>query len=58
VFERVRGEGAMKGPKAACEAELRVFEVLTGRGAGGDGARMGLQKGFRRASACAYMVDK
>ena len=54
----MRGEGAMKGPKAACEAELRVFEVLTGRGAGGDGARMGLQKGFRRASACAYMVDK
>ena len=40
------------------EGVLRVFEVLTGRGAGGDGTRMGLQKGFRRASACAYMVDK
>ena len=32
--------------------------MLTGRGAGGDGARMGLQKGFRRASVCVLFAEK
>ena len=40
------------------EGVLRVFEVLTGRGAGGYGARMGLQKGFRRASVCVLFAEK
>ena len=58
----MRGEGTMKGPKAACEAGLRVFwgclKGLAGGSTGSEGVRMGLNKGLRRAPLCTYSTDK